>query len=332
MKVEIADWQRDMTELRAIRDKVFIVEQNVPKQLEHDDADETATHFIARLPDGRAIGTGRLLPSGQIGRMAVLAEYRGRGVGARILAAAVAAGREAGHYRLFLHAQRPAFEFYVRHGFEPEGRPFMEAGIEHIEMSRTFPIEFRATGRKNLKIVKSEDGPEYAGAAGATQDLASQSDAVIALDSPSGVRAALIDLLRFARSEVLIYSQELDPFLFDDEEVEAQLSRLARQHPRNKCAILIFDSKRARESTHRLLALQRRLSSKIGIRLVHEEMRDPDHTWVTVDRRGILMLPKFTEYSGFVCYNHAVHVLQRREEFAYLWSRGSPDPYLRQLG
>ena len=75
------------------------------------------------------------MPSGQIGRMAVRAEWRGRGVGARLLALAVHAAQDAGLHRIFLHAQAEAIGFYERAGFQASGEPFWEAGIEHRTMT-----------------------------------------------------------------------------------------------------------------------------------------------------------------------------------------------------
>ena len=83
-----------------------------------------------------AIGTGRLLPQGRIGRMAVLAERRGQGVGAAILRCLVDAARQRGDRSVELSAQRSAEAFYLRHGFAATGEPYREAGIEHIHMTR----------------------------------------------------------------------------------------------------------------------------------------------------------------------------------------------------
>ena len=86
---------------------------------------------IAEDGTGTPVGTARLMPSGQIGRMAVLKHLRGTGIGARLLVAAVDAARQGGHRRIFLHAQTQAAGFYERAGFHPTGETFVEAGIEH---------------------------------------------------------------------------------------------------------------------------------------------------------------------------------------------------------
>ena len=84
-------WNATQQVLRAIRSKVFVEEQGVPPELEWDGLDEHAYHVMAFAADGTPIGTGRLLQDGHIGRLAVLQEWRGKGVGRAI--ARHAAGR-----------------------------------------------------------------------------------------------------------------------------------------------------------------------------------------------------------------------------------------------
>jgi predicted GNAT family N-acyltransferase len=135
-RVRIADWEREREAMRAIRTPVFIQEQQVPQQIEWDDMDPLCVHALALDADGTPIGTGRLAPDGKIGRMAVLGEWRGKGVGAAILDFLVACARERGIKDCRLHAQRHALEFYLQHGFEVEGEEFVEAGIPHVNMRK----------------------------------------------------------------------------------------------------------------------------------------------------------------------------------------------------
>jgi len=127
-------WADAARELMAVRERVFVVEQRVPAELEQDSLDPACSHVLACEPSGRAIGTGRLTPDGRIGRMAVLAEARERGVGRLLLSALLERAREQGLTEVHLHAQEHARGFYSRQGFEPEGEPFSEAGIAHIGM------------------------------------------------------------------------------------------------------------------------------------------------------------------------------------------------------
>jgi len=132
--VRAAVWQEDACALKAIRTQVFVEEQGVPQEMEWDDADDTSLHFIASSDQGEPIGTARLMANGQIGRMAVLKPWRGRGVGDALLRAVLSQALTTGHPPPFLNAQAYAVDFYARHGFKVRGQRFMEAGIPHYKM------------------------------------------------------------------------------------------------------------------------------------------------------------------------------------------------------
>lgn len=134
--VVVSDWHDAAERARSIRERVFIEEQGVPRTLEWDEHDEMSRHALAFAEQGRVVGTGRLLPDGHIGRMAVLRRWRGHGIGAAILKALVAEANHLGMAQLVLHAQTHALGFYERFGFLAEGGEFMEAGIPHVTMRR----------------------------------------------------------------------------------------------------------------------------------------------------------------------------------------------------
>ena len=134
--VVLLDWNAARTEAVPIRTVVFVEEQGVPAALELDAIDAQCDHAIARTPAGTAIATGRLLPDGHIGRMAVLADWRGRGVGRAVLEALMARASERGMTEVVLSAQTHAAPFYAKRGFVERGAIFMDAAIPHIEMSR----------------------------------------------------------------------------------------------------------------------------------------------------------------------------------------------------
>jgi predicted GNAT family N-acyltransferase len=136
VSVRILAWPAAEAEAMRIRDAVFVVEQGVPREIERDQWDQCSDHALALERDGRAVGTGRLLPDGHVGRIAVLPEWRGRGVGGQILASLVARAHERGMKRVVLNAQTHAIPFYARHGFAAFGAEFMEAGIPHVSMAR----------------------------------------------------------------------------------------------------------------------------------------------------------------------------------------------------
>lgn len=138
-EVRLLDWARARAAARPVREAVFVHEQGVPLALEYDEHDPVCDHALALDTDGTPIGTGRLLPDGRIGRMAVLPTARGRGVGAAILACLVARARERGMTEVVLSAQTHAVPFYARFGFVAEGEPYEEAGMPHVKMRRSLP-------------------------------------------------------------------------------------------------------------------------------------------------------------------------------------------------
>ena len=133
----MAHWKatNDRQALTAIRRKVFVEEQQVPEEEEMDAFDETSVHLLARSSDSGLIGCARIMPTGQIGRMAVLREFRGGGVGSLLMTAALKEAKGQNFETVFLHAQCHAEAFYSRFGFVACGDIFDEAGIEHVRMT-----------------------------------------------------------------------------------------------------------------------------------------------------------------------------------------------------
>ena len=129
-----ADFGRDAALLHAVRETVFVQEQSVPAALERDAIDSECAHVLALDHDGRPIGTGRLTPQRTIGRMAVLKDWRGRGVGDALLRELLAWAAESGWPEVSLHAQLGALGFYEKHGFAAYGPEYDEAGIRHRSM------------------------------------------------------------------------------------------------------------------------------------------------------------------------------------------------------
>ncbi|TQV73568.1 GNAT family N-acetyltransferase [Exilibacterium tricleocarpae] len=130
----MVDWETNHLVLTDLRTQVFIVEQDVPEEEELDGLDPGAFHFIARDAEGKAGGTARLLPSGQVGRMAVLSPYRQCGIGSALLRYIIDWHRDRALPPLFLHAQTHAIPFYQKLGFQARGPEFLDAGIPHREM------------------------------------------------------------------------------------------------------------------------------------------------------------------------------------------------------
>ena len=132
--VSLISWHDGAPLLRAIREAVFIREQGIPEELEWDDLDETSRHALALSHGGNAIGCGRILPNGHIGRISVLPEWRKQKVGTAIIEALLAYARANGYQQVDVDAQTYAVPFYHSFGFVEEGEEFLDAGLPHIRM------------------------------------------------------------------------------------------------------------------------------------------------------------------------------------------------------
>jgi D-hexose-6-phosphate mutarotase/predicted GNAT family N-acyltransferase len=136
VRVTVVNWQEAEAALSSIRREVFIEEQQVPEELEWDGEDAHALHVLV-VNDGEPIGCGRMLADGHIGRMAVLENYRGKGVGRLILKTLLMEAEKLRRGRVFLNAQTRAAGFYAKYGFNPVGGEFPDANIPHVRMEKT---------------------------------------------------------------------------------------------------------------------------------------------------------------------------------------------------
>ncbi|RCV54515.1 GNAT family N-acetyltransferase [Marinitenerispora sediminis] len=138
LSINLAESFQDRARVFVIRGAVFVAEQRVPVEEEWDDRDLDADHFLALL-DGVPTGAGRLAVDGDeglLGRLAVLPEARGTGVGAALVRAIERRAAERGLRAVELHAQTHALDFYARLGYTAYGAEFMDAGIPHRHMRR----------------------------------------------------------------------------------------------------------------------------------------------------------------------------------------------------
>jgi predicted GNAT family N-acyltransferase len=138
--VSLVCWHDGEPLLRAIREAVFMREQQVPAKLEWDGLDDGSRHALALSTKGDAIGCGRIVPPrnkkhpAHIGRLAVLPEWRNQRVGTALVESLLDYARSMHYPEVIVHAQTQARAFYRRFGFEEEGAEFMDAGIPHVLM------------------------------------------------------------------------------------------------------------------------------------------------------------------------------------------------------
>jgi len=129
----LTTWSMDRPALQKIRREVFINEQLFAESEEWDDDDVVSVHALATL-NREPVGTGRLNPGGKIGRIAVKAGLRGRGIGTLILRQLLHEAYHRGIREPYLHAQVQAVPFYEKLGFRSQGDVFDEAGVSHVRM------------------------------------------------------------------------------------------------------------------------------------------------------------------------------------------------------
>jgi predicted GNAT family N-acyltransferase len=135
--IKLMAWDEARAHASPIRFTVFCEEQGVPREIELDEQDSASVHAVV-FEGTTPIATGRLLPDGHIGRMAVLKAWRGRGIGGLMLTKLLERAKERGHSEVALSAQNHAVPFYRAHGFVEEGNEYLEAGIRHQAMRLVF--------------------------------------------------------------------------------------------------------------------------------------------------------------------------------------------------
>jgi predicted GNAT family N-acyltransferase len=143
VRVKRVSSKKELEKALAIRKRVFVGEQGVPEEIEMDRDDGHAIHFLA-FDSGKAVGTARLVirqRSAKIGRMAVVKNYRGKGIGTKLLRRAIVTARRRGAQKIYLHAQVPVIGFYEAMTFHCVGPVFKEAGIPHRKMVFTEQLE-----------------------------------------------------------------------------------------------------------------------------------------------------------------------------------------------
>lgn len=309
--VEVADWSHeDQREaLHELRRIVFIEELHVPEQRERDSLDAESWHVLARDGSGQPIGCGRLTSTRKIGRLAVLPDWRGQGVGLAMLRELVSRARTQGWPEVALDAQVGAIGFYERAGFVAHGEEFEDAGVAHRAMRMTLTTANTPIERLPL--------PDIGVLAAATR-----SDGV----------AARRQLLADARHRLAIYL----PLLGDDsyasiEELD-ELRRVAISGRTAQIRILLHDPEAALRNDHRLITLAQRMPSAIQIRMPVEET---DLAYLSAyllnDVGGYLFMPDAGRPQGRAARHDRASQVPLWQHFDEVWDRSERASMLYKL-
>ncbi|HSR66000.1 MAG TPA: GNAT family N-acetyltransferase [Xanthomonadaceae bacterium] len=294
-RVEQVDYAGALPGLRAVRERVFVQEHGLPAAVEKDELDPLSTHVLACDAQGTAVGTGRLTPERRIGRMAVLPQWRGRGVGSAVLAALLHEAQARGWREVALHAHGDAVAFYLRHGFAPVGDGFIEAGIAQQVMAR--PLGLRA------------------------------------IEDRDAARAAAGALIRCARRGLSVYTRDLDPGLFDDAGVLDALRGFATAGRGGEARFLLQDAAAPQRAHSPLLALAQRLPSAFLFREVTDPVdRAYPSAFIANDAGGFYFRALGHRFDGEADLHAPGRARQLRMAFDAVWERARPVGEYRALG
>lgn len=299
IEVRSADWGRDHAILGEIRRRVFIEEQKVPENLEWDNADEGARHWLA-FYNNEPVGTARMLRNGHIGRMAVLMRARKRGIGTAILRRVLADAAQQHLREVYLHAQTHALDFYAQLGFLAEGPEFLDAAIPH----RTMRLLLRQ--------------PHLLGA---------DAGRFLVTDRAS----VALELAQQSRRHLRLLSHSLDHELFDRDDFAGAISQLARNSRFSEIRLLVLEVRPIVERGHRLLELCRRLSTTLQIRRADCGPETIKENFIVADDRGVLCYPVREPEKAWADFNNRPLADDYATQFDELWHRGINDPELRLI-
>lgn len=308
----ITHWQTHEAILRDIRTKVFIQEQGIPEDLEWDEWDTDAIHFLVIDSDGNSLATARLIYDSptqvRMGRFAVLPAYRKQGVASGLLRYMIGFARSQGVQDVSLSAQQSVQSLYANEGFVCKGDPYLEAGISHQAMT----LHLR-DAPKSQDLTLGEDGRVHR------------------FNDVERYREGLLQLLPQARQQIRILTADIETHLLDDPALLEAFSQFARRGAAQRIKILTHDDKTPVRLGNKLLKLASRLPSSFQLRVFRPEMAFPDQVYILVDDQGLILRHHHARWEGFVCFKDPGLVQRLSDEFERWWNTAHHSLEFRQL-
>lgn len=310
--LEPASYAVDFKDIRSVRNAVFVDEQQIPPEIEYDEFDLAAHHFLARNAERQPIGTGRLTPEGKLGRLAVLEGWRRQGVGKSLLLALIDKARALGLTEVTANAQIAAMGFYESFGFSQQGETFLEAGIPHrslrLGLRAAIPSE-RSTAKPRPASVPYER-----------------------LDTLAAALTATRELIIRSRRQFFIYSRDLEYGLYGQKDIVEALKQFAIHGRDAEVRVIIQEPDNLRGQTHPLLELAQRLTSSFSIR-APVEAEDIDYlpAFAVNDADGYVFRSVGNRVEGHWSPNLPAKNRPLREEFERVWQRSRPCAEFRAL-
>lgn len=293
MEISIVSWDDAETALRLIRQKVFIEEQQVPEELEWDSLDKQAIHFLGK-EGNRPVACARVLKDGQLGRLAVLKDYRSHGWGGRILKAAEHYLLDKKQSKLFLNSQANSYPFYFKYGYRPTEEMMWDANIPHLQLQKILQRPDPVSTPYMLGL----DSDNH------TSELAIASAVWFQIGSSQ------------CRREINLHINDLAHPLFNNASCLANLATFIKQSRQTHIKVLI-NKEPAGLSEHPLLQLQHRMSSRIKVRVLNQlNNHEAHHNLIIFDLSGYLRF----DYKTTLCnFNNRPSVSRHRSNFEKLW-------------
>jgi len=301
IKVVNTTWEQDRVSLKEIRETVFVHEQGVSKDLEWDNKDTQAEHFIAYY-DGDVVGCARLTDNKKVGRMAVLPAFRNHGVGRELLDHINRHASQRRYTRLELSAQCHAYEFYRRSGYEASSLPYEDANIPHIDMERRV---FSHDDQDGSKYQIGFDPKIYHGT------------------SLLEAKGFLDICLSQSRRTLVLCIKDITHPIFTHENLLDQIKRLAKENKHFKTYILL-GSYHPTFNDHALFKLADKLPSFIEIKTTQE----------AIPCQWIIDSTAWFDFEGAdsrICYSDRGKIKNFMERFNKWWNHSKHIQDARRL-
>lgn len=319
ISVEITNWEKSESELCAIRREVFIEEQGVSEQEELDGKDHLYTQVIVHSKNHiEAIGCARISPEGKIGRVAIVKNFRGLGVGQKLMEFCTQTVLEKGQTPK-LDAQTSAIGFYELLGYVCEGEVFMDANIPHKHMRFALASFFNNNSDTDEFIESDYHIKE-------TQPLKS------ALKSTQDCEDALLRTLESTRGELMICCSSALLNLLSSSQWLEQLKSKLISHSESEVKIVIGSYDSAATQIRGLIDLSRRLSSKLKLKCLNPDQHDFPSLTATNTQSTVEIHQDGDQLTGIQTRLSNAKKELLREDFYRIWdARSFAHPDFKEL-
>lgn len=295
MEISFVRWEDAQSELRHIRQMVFIEEQQVPEELEWDEDDKIAVHMLGKT-DGQPAACARLTSDGRFGRLAVLKEHRKQGWGSKLIRLAEKFLHSKKINKIYLHSQANSYYFYFQHGFRPTKEMLWDANIPHIRMQK---IIGRPNPNSNTFLL-GLDGESYTS------------------EQPAACPVWMQIASSQCRREIDIEIKDLSHPVFNNTFCLENLSAFIRQSQRTRIRVLLHEEIPGL-AEHPLMLAHQRVSSRFLVRRIQSSAgRERPKNYFLFDYKGHL---RFDLKSTSCNYNDAVSVKRQKMKFEEEWNR-----------